>query len=129
MYCSQGRESLLSGETSRKLDLIKRVYQISFSPGTQTVENIVEQYQDVFKGLGCLPYTYKIQLKEDATPVIHAPRRVPAPLRERLKKELDKMCQLEVITKVEEPTEWVNSMVCVDKGNKKQSSENMHGPW
>ena len=29
------------------------------------------------------------------------------------------MCQLQVITKVEEPTEWVNSMVCVDKNNAK----------
>ncbi|KAL7859481.1 hypothetical protein SRHO_G00146280 [Serrasalmus rhombeus] len=68
--------------------------------------------------LGCLPYTYTIQLKEDAQPVIHAPRRIPAPLRERLKKELDRMCEMKVITKVEEPTEWVNSMVCVDKKNK-----------
>ena len=49
--------------------------------------------------------------------MIHAPRRVPAPLWERLKQELERMCQLKVITKVEEPTEWVNSMVCVDKKN------------
>lgn len=27
------------------------------------------------------------------------------------------MCQLKVITKVEEPTEWVNSMGCLDKKN------------
>lgn len=114
----EGRESLLSGSTSKKLNLVKRVYNIRFAPDTQTVESIVQQYQDVFKGLGCLPYTYKIQLKEDATPVIHAPRRVPAPLRDCLKKELDRMCQMQVITKVEEPTEWVNSMVCVDKKNK-----------
>ncbi|KAK7933984.1 hypothetical protein WMY93_004880 [Mugilogobius chulae] len=114
----EGRESLLSGTTSKRLNLVKRVYQISCFSGTQTVETIVQQYQDVFKGLGCLPYTYKIQLNENATPVIHAPRRVPAPLRNRLKKELDRMCQLQVITKVEEPTEWVNSMVCVDKKNK-----------
>lgn len=114
----EGRESLLGGATSKKLNLVKRVYNISFSQDTQTVESIVQQYEDVFKGLGCLPYTYRIQLKEEATPVIHAPRRVPAPLRERLKMELDRMCKLQVITKIEEPTEWVNSMVCVDKKNR-----------
>lgn len=114
----EGRESLLSGTTSKRLNLVKRVHHISYLSGTQTVDTIVQQYQDVFKGLGCLPYTYKIQLKENATPVIHAPRRVPVPLRGRLKKELDRMSQLQVITKVEEPTEWVNSMVCVDKKNK-----------
>lgn len=118
----ESRESLIGGVTSKKLNLVKRVYQISCSKAVSahkgTVDSIVQRFHDVFKGLGCLPYTYKIELKEDAKPVIHAPRRIPAPLRERLKKELDRMCQLNVITKVEEPTEWVNSMVCVDKKNK-----------
>lgn len=115
----EDRESLLSGASSRKLNLVRRVYHINCSEAvsahTGTVESIVHRYNDVFKGLGCLPRTYEIKLKEDATPVIHAPRRIPAPLQERLKKELERMCQLKVIAKVEEPTEWVNSMVCVDK--------------
>ncbi|XP_063055929.1 uncharacterized protein K02A2.6-like [Engraulis encrasicolus] len=118
----EGRESLLGGLTSKNLNLVRRVYQISCSDAVRahnsTVDSIVQRFPDVFKGLGCLPYTYTIQLKEDAEPVIHAPRRIPAPLRERLKKELDRMCEMNVITKVEEPTEWVNSMVCVDKKNK-----------
>lgn len=84
-----------------------------------SVEFIVSQYPEIFKGFGVLPFTYKIQLKEDARPVVHAPRRVPAPLRDKVKQELDRMTALGVIKKVEEPTEWVNSMVCV----KKQSSD------
>ncbi|KAI4891972.1 hypothetical protein NFI96_009139, partial [Prochilodus magdalenae] len=118
----ENRESLIGGVTSKKLNLVRRVYQISYSeavrPHNSTVDSVVQRFPDVFKGLGCLPYTYKIQLKEDAQPVIHAPRRIPAPLRERLKNELDRMCEMDVITKVEEPTEWVNSMVCVDKKNR-----------
>lgn len=105
----EGLESLLGGVASKRLNLVRRVYHINCSEAasvhTSTVDSIVQRFHDVFKGLGCLPYTYKIQLKEDAVPVIHAPRRVPAPLRERLKKELDRMCHLQVITKVEEPTE------------------------
>lgn len=66
---------------------------------------------------------YTIQLKKDAEPVIHAPHRVPAPLRERLKKELDRMSHYDVIIKVEEPTEWVNSMVNIDKKNKNKYLE------
>lgn len=73
---------------------------------------------DVFKGLGRLPYTYKIQLKDNAEPVIHAPRRVPAPLRECLKRKLDRMSQLQVITQVEKPIEWVSVMVSMKKKNK-----------
>lgn len=42
-------------------------------------------------------YTYKIQLKEDAVPIVYAPRRVPAPLRAGLKKELERMTQMGAI--------------------------------
>ncbi|XP_061129807.1 uncharacterized protein K02A2.6-like [Syngnathus typhle] len=79
--------------------------------------NIVEKFSSVFKGHGTLPYTYKIQLKDDAKPVVHAPRRVPAPLRAGLKKELERMTQMAVIERVEEPTDWVNSITCVKKKN------------
>ncbi len=50
---------------------------------------IVHKYADVFQGFGALPFTYSIKLREDAQPVIHAPRRVPVALRDRLKAELD----------------------------------------
>lgn len=75
----------------------------------------MSQYPDIFKGFGVLLFTYKIQLKEDAKPVVHAPRRVPATLCDKLKQEFNRMTSLGVIKKVEEPTEWVNSMVCVKK--------------
>ncbi len=81
------------------------------------MENIVKQFPDIFEGFGILPFTYKMQLKKDAQPVVHAPRRVPAPLLEKLIKELKRMTSMGVIEKVEEPTEWVNSMVCVKKTN------------
>ncbi len=98
---------------------MKRVFCINTNdvPATKqdTANDIVRRFDDVFKGLGALPFTYKIQLKEDAHPVVHAPRRVSASLKEKLKKELDRMTSLGVIKKVEELTDWVNSMVCVKK--------------
>ncbi len=81
------------------------------------MEYIEKQFPDIFEGFGILPFTYKMQLKKDAQPVVHAPRRVPAPLHEKLIKELERMTSMGVIEKVEKPTEWVNSMVCVKKAN------------
>lgn len=109
-----GHESLLGDKACEKLGLVRRVYSINRSE-PKSVNTIVNQYPDIFKGFGVLPFTYKIQLKEGAQPVVHAPRRVPAALKDKLKEELDRMESLEVIRKVEEPTEWVNSMVCINK--------------
>ena len=58
---------------------------------------------------------HRIQIKENATTVIHPPRKIPAALRDRLKKELDTMEKNSVIKRIEEPTDWVNSLVLVEK--------------
>ncbi|XP_054864601.1 uncharacterized protein K02A2.6-like [Amphiprion ocellaris] len=110
----EGHDSLLGDKACEKLGLVRRVYSISSSEPS-SVKAIVNKYPDIFKGFGVLPFTYKIQLKDGAQPVVHAPRRVPAALKDKLKEELDRMESLEVIKKVEEPTEWVNSMVCINK--------------
>lgn len=123
-----GHESILGDKASEDLGLVKRIYQINSDnikidnqikmlSQSEGSTSIVNKYATVFKGHGTLPYTYKIQLKEDAKPVVHAPRRVPAPLKEGLKKELNRMTQMGVIERVEEPTDWVNSITCVKKRN------------
>ena len=35
------------------------------------------QYPNIFDGIGVLPFTYSIKLKDNARPVVHAPRRIP----------------------------------------------------
>jgi hypothetical protein len=75
------------------------------------------EYEDVFKGLGCIAKNYKIHLKDDVKPVIHAPRKVPVSLREKLHQELQRCEKMGVIEKISEPTEWVNSLVLVPKAN------------
>ena len=44
-----------------------------------------------------------------------SPRNQPVVLKDRIKEELDKMEAMQVIRKVDEPTEWVNSIVVVEK--------------
>jgi hypothetical protein len=72
----------------------------------------------LFSGLGCLPGYHHINVKPEITPVIHAPRKVPIALRDRVKAELQRMVDMDVIERQDEPTEWVSSMVVVVKPNK-----------
>jgi len=50
---------------------------------------------------------------------IHSCCKVPFALQNPLKDELDRMENLEVIEKIDEPTEWVSSLVIVEKKNGK----------
>ncbi|XP_072365808.1 uncharacterized protein [Scyliorhinus torazame] len=113
------RASLLDAHACKLLNLVQRVHTMSSSPATASpdgnlqadIDDIITQYHSVFDGMGTLLYRYKIMLKLNATPVIHAPRRVPAPLKDRLKKQLQDLQDRGIISKVMEPTDWVSSMV------------------
>ncbi|GBO31314.1 hypothetical protein AVEN_94970-1 [Araneus ventricosus] len=60
---------------------------------------------------------YHITLKDDAIPVIHPPRRVPQALQPKLKETLDKLEKEKIVSKVNKPTDWVQSLVMVEKPN------------
>ena len=60
---------------------------------------------------------HSLTLHPDAKPVIHPPRRVPLALHDKDKQELVHMKKYDIITKVTEPINWVNSMVVVHKRN------------
>uniref|UniRef100_A0A147BJ81 RNA-directed DNA polymerase n=1 Tax=Ixodes ricinus TaxID=34613 RepID=A0A147BJ81_IXORI len=70
----------------------------------------------LFQGLGELKEEYIIRLQPDAIPFsLHVPRRVPIPLRDVVKTELDKMEAQGVIRRVSNPTPWCAGMVVVPK--------------
>lgn len=56
-----------------------------------------------------------MHLKENAVPTVNPPHRIPDALKGRMKTELDRMVNDKIITKVSEPTDWVNSLVVVEK--------------
>ncbi|KAL6471840.1 hypothetical protein MHYP_G00204900 [Metynnis hypsauchen] len=95
------------------LNIVKLVHIIQAQPETHT--SITEEFADMFKGIGLFPGECVLQLKPAVTPVVCPPRRIPYALRGRLKDELDKMEKMDIITKVTEPTEWVNALVAVEK--------------
>jgi len=58
-------ESVLSGNTCVKLGLLKRVHQLTHKNSPKSRVEL-EDYPELFKGLGCLPGTYHIELTDGA---------------------------------------------------------------
>ena len=80
-------------------------------------KDLQQRFPDRFKGIGRFPGEFHITLKEDAQPVVHAPRKLPIHLQNELKEELDRMQELGVIKRVTEPTDWVSSLAVSRKSN------------
>ena len=99
--------------------------------GTQcpfTKEIIMDTYKDVFTSIGTFPSNpYKFQLKSNAKPVRHTPRKVPIHLKDVFHEEVDNLVKIGILEKVELPTELVNSYVTVEK-EVKLDSGNTHSP-
>ena len=109
-------ESVLSGNTCVKLCLLERIYQlVSHEVPLRKVE--LDDHPVLFTGLGCLPGIYHIELNEGAIPIVHPSRKLPILQREKVIKELKRMEKLGVIVRQEEPTDWVISLVVVQKPN------------
>lgn len=103
-------KNIIGIETAIAMNLIKQVNSIS-------INKLIEKYSDVFNGLGLLQNECNLRIRDNVEPIIEPPRKIPFKLNERLRKELDRMLNMKVITPVSEPTEWVNSIVLVTKPN------------
>ena len=127
--------NILGLPTCIEMNLVQRIDTVCNNHVT-----LFEQYCDVFEGLGCVTDVhYHIRTDPTKTPVIHPPRRVPITLRPKIQEELARMESLDVIEKVIEPTDWVNSMVtiikpngslriCIDPHNLNQAIQREHYP-
>ena len=80
-----------------------------------TEKTMKEDYPEVFTGLGKFPGQYKMQLSEDAVPMIQPPRRISHHLYESLKKKLQEMEDEGIVERVDKPTEWVHNLVITEK--------------
>ena len=82
-------------------------------------DEIWSEYEDNFMGICLLPDKHHIKIDISVEPVVNPPRRVPFALRVKIKVELDRMEDIGVIVKQNQPTPWVSSMVTVLKPNGK----------
>ncbi|XP_053403234.1 uncharacterized protein K02A2.6-like [Mercenaria mercenaria] len=105
---------LLSLNTCLTLGLVKLTYSIDTCEPLDK-SKMMTLYGDLFKGVGTMPGEASLHIRPDATPVINPPRRVPEALREKLKQELNRMEKEGIVEKVTVPTDFVNSLVIVEK--------------
>ena len=108
----QLQKSLLGRPGILALDLIARIHAL------QEVDKFVVRFPKLFQGLGTIQGEYRISLQEGAKPfALSTPRRIPLPLMPKVKLELQRMEDMGVIRKVEQPTDWCASIVVVPKSN------------
>ena len=103
---------LIGLQTCRDLELI------SINNIGEVQENqpdLLAEYDDVFTGLGLVEGEYHIELSTDAKPTIHPPRKVPLSLMPKLQETLEKLTKQGVVSKLDRATDWVNSLVIVEK--------------
>ena len=99
--------TLIGLPSFQKLDVLRRVDALQVNHRSV---NVIDEFGDVSDGLGCYPGEHCI-----VPPVIHAPRRVPLSLQPKLKQKLDGMVAAGVLVKQSDPTDWVNSLLTVEK--------------
>ena len=82
-------------------------------PTTEDVKDIIaikKAFPESSDHVGSLPGIYTMHLDPSGPPVQHARRKVLIECKEQIEKALQKMEELQIITQVTEPTEWVSSI-------------------
>ena len=79
-------------------------------------EEVIKRFSDVFyRSIGTFPGKVHLEVEPKAVPVIIPPRRIPAALKDKLKEELKNLEEQKIISPVDQPTPWVNSVVVTTK--------------
>ena len=106
-----------SAAQAMKLIIVKHENICKIWNTALTRESILKEYGDVFdhNSQGQLPGECKLYIDSNVRPVIQPPRRVPVSIRDKLLQELHRLEKAGILSKQNEPTDWVSSLVCVTK--------------
>ena len=116
MNCASIPDTAETSDSSSDCVVGSNNHSLSIADLPLTQEKVETTYADIFQGLGKFPGDpYKLRLKPDAVPAKHRPRRVPVHLQDAFHEEVERLVKIDVLEKVTEPTEWVNSFVIVEK--------------
>ena len=126
MNCASISDTAETPDSSSDRVVGSNNHSLSITDLPLTQDKVESTYADIFQGLGKFPGDpYKLRLKPDAVPAKHRPRRVPVHLQDAFHEEVERLVKIDVLEKVTEPTEWVNSFVIVEKVI---DSSNAHSP-
>ena len=84
-----------------------------------TKEQVLTDFADIFKGLGKMEGKLHHEVDDSVSPEVMHPRRVPLALKGKFKEEIDRLIDVGVLRKVEEPTKWVSTVVVMAQSNGK----------
>ncbi|GFO31016.1 Pol protein [Plakobranchus ocellatus] len=115
LYIIQGQQHcLLSGSACARLGLVARLHSL-----TSGKADFIKEFPSLFKGLEKLKDPYTIKIRPGVQPSsIYTPRKIPHPLMDKVKAEINRMLDDDVISPVEEPTEWCSGIVVVPKADR-----------
>ena len=104
---------LLGKTTSEGMGYITVHYE-----NISAVSDIPAKYDEVFKEeVGNLPGEVHLTIDQNAAPHAIASCRVPVHLKKKVEKKLKEMTEMNIVEKVDKPTEWVSRMVTSLKKN------------
>lgn len=123
---------MLSGTTAEALGVIVRLDSLQdgarnnkVSTNTTAAPNQsacipagLEDCPELSRTTGTLPGKYSIKIDPDAEGVVHPVRRQPVALKAKIIEKLNEIVKDGHIAKVDQPTEWVSSMVVVTRNDK-----------
>ena len=112
LHCKMNGSAEKLSDNSTKHSISKE--QLQGTPLTK--QHILEVYHDIFTRIGKFPgFPYKFQLKSNAKPTRHAPRKVPVHLQDAFHEEIRNLEKLGILEETKDVTEWVNSFVIMEK--------------
>lgn len=116
LYVIKGLKKPLLGKPAiKELKILEFVNELS-----KTELNPRTDFPELFRGLGEMKNTYKIELKDDAKPFnLTCPRRLPLPLKDKVEEELKSLQEQGIIRPIDKPTDWCAPIVAVMKATGK----------
>ena len=116
-YVAQGNSgNLLSYMTSVDLQVIPEINTVE----TSKVDYLCQKYSSVFKGIGQMRDTQiELYIDQHVQPVTQPHRRIPFHLRKQVETELKRLEDLDIIERVDGPTDWVSPIVVAPKPKSK----------
>lgn len=126
----QGDTALLGRGAAECMGLVE--YHLNLTMSTpllimgetqQVTVDLVEEYKDVFSGLGKLRgVKVKLHVDPDAKGPVQKQRRISLLLKDKFDEILDKWEQMDIIEDVgDEPTEWCSNVVLTPKKDRETS--------
>lgn len=110
------REPIIGVTECKSFGLLRKMDAIRNFPALEN--DFIDQFRDVFEGLGKLPGSCTIRLKENSVPVLRYKKRIPFAIMDQLKSELERLVELKIISVVDYPTDWVNNLQIVERPGK-----------